>query len=125
MATETVLTTNAIYASHPIVEIDGQYNDMVQSLLIGMDMTESEQGLSAMELKFFNTATVEGRGNDFAFEYNDNDLLSMGKPVKVMTGDHNDPQEIFQGVISGLEMIVEKDQQPVLNILAEDVSTLR
>ncbi len=43
MTTETELTTNDIYVSHPIVEIDGQYNDMVQSLLIGMDMTVSER----------------------------------------------------------------------------------
>lgn len=120
MTTETALTTNDIYVSYPLVEIDGEYNDMVQSLLVGMDMTESEHGMSAMELKFFNSATVENRGNDFAFEFSDNTLLSMGKPVRVMTGDHNDPQEIFQGVISGLEMVVKEDQQPILNVLAED-----
>ena len=121
MTTEAELTTNDIYVSYPLVEIDGEYNDMVQSLLAGMDMTESEQGLSAMELKFFNSATVENSGNSFAFEFSDNTLLSMGKPVKVMTGDHNDPQEIFQGVISGLEMVIEENQQPVLNVLVEDV----
>jgi len=120
MPAEAALSTHDIYVSYPIVEVDGQINDMVQTLLSGMDMTESEYGLSAMELKFFNTATVEGRGNDFAFESNDNNLLSIGKSIKVWTGDHNDPEEIFRGVISGLEMVIEQDQQPLLHVLAED-----
>lgn len=120
MPQETTLSNNEIYDSSPIVEIDGQSNDMVQSLLIGMDMSESEHGLSALELKFSNTATIEDHGIDFAFEYSDNDLLSIGKAITVRTGDHSDPQEIFQGVVSGLEIVFDQDQQPLLNLLAED-----
>lgn len=120
MSSELALSTNDIFISSPIVEVDGQVDDMVQTLLIGMDMTESEQGLSSMELKFINTATLEGRGNDFAFEYSDNDLLSIGKPIKVWTGDHNDPKEIFRGTISGIEMVIGGFREPRLHVLAED-----
>lgn len=120
MSAETALSLNDIYISSPIVEVDGQINDMVQSLLIGMDMTESEHGLTAMELRFFNTATIEGHGNDFAFEYGNNDLLSFGKSVTVWSGDHDDPEEIFRGVISGLELVMEETKEPQLLVLAED-----
>lgn len=120
MPNETALSTNDIFVSSPIVEVDGQVNDMVQTLMVGMDMTESEQGMSSLELKFINTATLEGRGNDLAFEYSDNDLLSIGKPIKVWTGDNNDPEEIFRGTISGLEMVIEEFKEPRLQVMAED-----
>lgn len=120
MPSESALSTNDIFVSSPIVEVDGQINDMVQTLMVGMDMTESEQGMSSLEMKFINTATLEGRGNDLAFEYSDNDLLSIGKPIKVWTGDHNDPEEIFRGTISGLEMVIEEFKEPRLHVLAED-----
>lgn len=124
MTEEVALSTGPIYAPSPIVEVDGQTNDMIQTLLLSMDITESESGLSAVELKFDNTATVNRQGNDYAFEYSDNDLLSLGKSIKIKTGDHNDPQELFQGVISGLEMVVEQGQQPRLIVLAEDALQL-
>jgi phage protein D len=120
MSAEAALSSNEIYASYPIIEIDGQVDDMVQQLLLVMSMSESEHGLTAMELKFFNSATVEGTGNDFAFEYSDNDLLSLGKILKVWTGDHNDPQEIFRGTISGLEFETPENEQPCITVLAED-----
>jgi len=120
MTAEAALSNDEIYSAVPIVEIDGQVNDMVQSLFVGMDMSESDHGMAAMELRFFNTATVEQQGNDFAFEFADNDLLSIGKSLRVMAGDQNDPQEIFHGTITGIEMVVEQDQQPVLIVLAED-----
>lgn len=104
MANEAVLSENDIYIAIPIIEVDGQVNDMVQNLLIGMDMTETDQGMSSLELNFINSATVEGRGNDLAFEYSDNDLLSIGKSVKVCAGDQSNLEEIFRGTITALEM---------------------
>ncbi len=120
MNAEVALSNNDIYSAVPIVEIDGQVNDMVQTLFFAMNLAESDQGMVAMELSFFNTATVDQQGNDFAFEFADNDMLSIGKSLRVMAGDQSDPQEIFQGTITGIEMVVEQDQQPVLTVLAED-----
>ena len=117
---EAALSRNDIYTAVPIVEIEGQVNDMVQTLFHGMDMVESERGMSAMELRFFNSATVDQEGNDFAFEYADNTLLSIGNSLRVLAGDQIDPQELFLGTITGIEIMVERDQQPVLTVLAED-----
>jgi uncharacterized protein len=117
---EAILSRHDIYLPVPVIEVDGQINEMVQNLLIGMDMTETDQGMSSLELTFTNSATVEGRGNDLAFEYNDNDLLSLGKPVKVWAGDRSDPEEIFRGTITGLELQMGEAAEPKLTVLAED-----
>ncbi|MCP4181738.1 MAG: phage late control D family protein [Hyphomicrobiales bacterium] len=120
MTEEAVLSTGPIYTPRPVLEVDGQTDDMIQTLLLSMDITESDHGLSAVELKFNNTATVNSQGNDYAFEYSDNDLLSLGKSMIIRAGDQNDPQELFRGVISGIEMLVHGGQQPRLIVLAED-----
>ncbi len=120
MTDEIQLTPNQIYSTRPVIEIDGQRNEMIQSLFTGMDMSESDQGMSSLELSFENSATVGEHGNDFAFEYSDNDLLSLGKRISVLAGDANAPQELFTGRISAIEMIMSEDRQPGLIVLAED-----
>lgn len=120
MTDEAVLTRNPIYSTLPVVEIDGRTDEMVQTLLVAMEVTESEQGLSALEMRFDNSATIHSRGNAYAFEYGDNDQLSLGKSITVRAGDRRDPRELFQGTISGLEMIIAQQAQPLLVVLAED-----
>jgi len=120
MTNEAALSLNDIYLAIPIIEVDGQINDMVQNLLVAMEMTETDQGMSALELSFTNSATVAGRGNDLAFEYSDNDLLSLGKAIKVWAGDHSNPEEIFRGTITGLEIQMGRATEPRLLVLAED-----
>ncbi|MCJ8500106.1 phage late control D family protein [Desulfatitalea alkaliphila] len=120
MSSETALASASIYIARPIIEVDGQADDMVQRLLISMQLSESDQGMAALELRFFNSATVQGRGNDLAFEYTDNALLSLGKPIRVWAGDNRDPVKIFQGTITALEMHMSGSGEPELTVLAED-----
>ncbi len=117
---QTALTDKVIYDPRPTVEVDGERNEMLQQLIVGMEVRAQEGGLSAAELRFRNTATLEDRGNDYAFENADNDILSLGKTITVYTGDRNDPEEIFRGTITALEFICEPPQQPELVVLAED-----
>ncbi len=120
MTEETELTPNTIYRARPIIEINGQQNEMVQTLLLSMEMNENENGLSSAELCFSNTSDVANNGIDLAFEYSDEDALSLGNTVKIQTGDENDPREIFNGIISGLELSMENGKQPELSVFAED-----
>ena len=120
MGNEAALSQSDIYIARPVIEVDGQINDMVQSLLTSMDLSESDQGMAAIELNFTNSATVEGRGNDLAFEYPDNDLLSLGKSIRVWAGDNRQPVEIFNGTITALEMRMDSASEPKLMVLAED-----
>ena len=120
MATEPALASGIIYRARPTIEIDGQRDERVQTLLTAMEMQEAEAGFSSLELRFRNTSTLEQNGVGFAFEYSEHDLLSLGKSIKILAGDESDPQEIFRGVISGLELVLEQQQEPELIVLAED-----
>jgi phage protein D len=120
MTTELALASGIIYRAHPTIEIDGQRDERVQTLLLAMEMQEAEGGLSSLELRFRNTSTLEQQGVDFAFEYSEHDLLSLGKSIRILAGDESDPQEIFRGIISGLELVMEQKQEPELIVLAED-----
>lgn len=120
MSAETELSAGTIYQAEPLIEINGQQNSMVQALLLGMMMNEAEGGLSSLQIRFRNTAVVEREGVDLAFEYSDMDLLSLGNSIKILAGDQEDPQEIFRGIISGLELNIDQGEQPVLTVLAED-----
>lgn len=120
MTNEAALSQSDIYIARPIIEVDDQINDMVQGLLKSMDLSESDQGMSSLELSFSNSAAMEGRGNDLAFEYSDNTLLSLGKSIRVWAGDNNEPVEIFKGTITAIEMQMDGTSEPKLMVLAED-----
>lgn len=120
MPEETPLTQSVIYQARPVVEVEGERNPMVQQLLQGLELRESEGGLSALEMRFVNAALTEREGVEYAFEYSDLDLLSLGKSVRILAGDESDPMEIFRGRISGLEFVLREGGGPELVVLAED-----
>jgi phage protein D len=109
---------SAIYSARPTVRIAGEANDKTTELLLGMEMTEQEGGMSSLELRFSNIASDPGGGSDLAFE--DEAVLRLGAEIAVYSGDVTAPQEIFQGKITGLELIFEKNAPPELAVLAED-----
>ena len=120
MSAEPQIANEGIYSARPLIEVNGRSDAMVQRLLVAMQMNESGGGLSSLELRLQNTAHMEQQGVDYAFEFSDNDALSLGNEIKVFSGDESDPQEIFHGKISGLELIIKEDSQPELIVLAED-----
>ncbi|MBE9063963.1 phage late control D family protein, partial [cf. Phormidesmis sp. LEGE 11477] len=101
------------------VQIDGQRFAKVSELLLAMEMTEQVGGLSCLELRFSNVAS-EPMGAGFAFE--DNQILKLGAAVKVYGGDETQPQELFQGYITGLEADFGEKSPPELVVLAEDAA---
>ena len=55
------------------------------------------------------------------FETDANDALALGAQIRLVAGDTHDPQEVFQGKISGLELVLDGASAPKLIVLAEDV----
>jgi Bacteriophage probable baseplate hub protein len=86
--------------------------------LLGMEMRESEGGMSSIELRFSNFGSFAGSLADFVFE--DGAVLKLGAEVKVFAGDVTSPTEIFRGKITGLEQRFPGDGPPDLIALAED-----
>lgn len=117
---EATLSERAVYRARPTLRVDNREDEQVQELLIGMAMTEREEGLSALELRFSNVASRPDGGADLAFETLASPL-QLGKSLAVYAGDDHAPQEIFQGHITGLEAVFPEKEPPELVVLAEDL----
>ena len=83
-----------------------------------MELNEKESGLSALELRFSNIASLTSGTVEFAFE--DEDSLKLGDRIAVYAGDENAPTEIFSGIVTGLEADFPENDVPTLTALAED-----
>ena len=116
---ESPLASLAFYSATPTIQINGASDDKVTSLLLAMEMRESEGGMSALELRFTNYLSLSSGGGDFAFE--DGSLLKLGAAVQVYAGDVTSPPEIFRGKITALESRFLRDGAPELVVLAEDL----
>jgi phage protein D len=116
---EQALASSAVYTATPTVRVDSQDSPKATQLLIGMEMTEAEGGMSAMELRFSNVASDDQGSADLAFE--DDSVLKLGAKVAVSCGAASDQQEIFQGLITGLEVDFPRGSPPELVVLAEDM----
>ena len=108
------------YNALPRVEIDRHEEPMAAVLLQSMEMTESEGGMSSLEMSFRNAGNVENSGNEMPFETSANTRIALGAELRVVTGPHHDPQEIFTGRVTGLELVLDGAEVPRLVVLAED-----
>jgi len=115
---ERALSSRPVYSARPTVRIDGRASDKVTQLLGTMRITESEGGMSSLELGLDNTARTDDGRTDLAFE--DESLLRFGTAISIHAGDENAPQEIFRGLVTGLEAGFEGAAGPELLLLAED-----
>jgi len=115
---ERAVSELAFYSARPTVRIDSQEYPKVGELMVSMEMTEREGGLSSLELRCTNVAS-DGNGNA-ALAFEDDSILRLGARIAVYAGEETAPSEIFQGIITGLEADFPTDGTPTLVALAED-----
>jgi Bacteriophage probable baseplate hub protein len=115
---EQPTSTSAVYSARPTVRVDGQEYATVSELIELMDLTESEGGMSALELRLTNRATDDDWHSAEAFA--DDSVLRLGAKLSVYAGDESAPVEIFQGLVTGLETEIPADGAPTMVVLAED-----
>jgi phage protein D len=116
--TERALSRDAVYPATPTLRVEGQANVRVTRLLTRMRLTESEGGMSAAEIRFDNVASETGGGTELAFE--DEQIIKLGTSISVYGGDDSSPQELFRGLVTGLEATFSEESSPELLVLAED-----
>lgn len=115
---EQAVAAFPIYNPTPTLRIDEREFVRVRELVIAMDVCESEGGLSTLVLRLSNMASNPQGGADFAFE-NEEDL-KLGSSIALYAGDATAPQEIFRGVVTGLEADFPGEGPPELVVYAED-----
>lgn len=108
----------AVYSALPTLRIGGQEYPEVTQLMQSLDMTEREGGMSSLELRVINWASDDQGNADYAFEAGD--VLKLGAQIAIYGGDENAPQEIFRGLVTGLEGEYPEGEPPSLVVLAED-----
>ena len=108
----------ALAFERPTVQVDEQEWAEVSELMLSMEMTEKEGGLSALELRMSNVSTEDDGRTAFAFE--DDSILKLGAHIAIYSGDVAEPREIFRGAITGLEADFPAEDSPTLLVLAED-----
>lgn len=115
---ETSVSASAIYRARPTLRFDGAENLRASELLQAMQMDEGEGGMSTLELRLSNWASVVGGSAEIAFPAGS--VLSLGAAIEAYAGDESEPREIFRGRISAIEVQFTTGEPPEITVLAED-----
>jgi len=115
---ETALSSRDVYSARPTLRVAGREERRLSDLVIAMEMRESEGGLSALELRLSNVVSLPGGSAEQAFE--DESIVRLGSRLEIYGGDEEAPQEIFSGLVTGLEAEFPAKAPPELVLLAED-----
>jgi len=115
---EAALSSQALYSARPTVRLNDNANDRLTGMLLAFEVTEQEDGLSAVELELSNQYSRPDGTADYAFE--DEAILKLGDRLGIYSGDESGPTEIFSGTISALEAKFGDEKPPTLTVLAED-----
>lgn len=107
-----------VFTARPTFRLDGTEHERLAALVTSMVMTEQEGGLSSLELRLANSASISDGSAEYAFDAGGE--LDFGKELVVGAGDSLAPVEIFRGLVTGLEGVFSEDAPPELIVLAED-----
>jgi phage protein D len=110
--------TPAIVTLRPTVQFNGRAHDRITELLVGMRMIEAEGGMSGLELRLLDIASLEDGSAEYAFD--DEQIVGLGASVEVYTGEEDAPQELFRGKVTALEWTGDDHEPPTLTLHAED-----
>jgi phage protein D len=83
-----------------------------------MTMNEQEGGLSSLELRLSNSASLHDGSAEYAFDAGGE--LAFGAELILGAGDSSAPVEIFRGFVTGIEGVFDQDAPPQIIVLAED-----
>lgn len=108
----------AAYRATPAIRLNGDENARLASLIAGMIVTEQVGGLSSLELRLTNVASLHGGDAETAFDAGGD--LELGAELTIGAGDSTAPVEIFRGAVTALEGVFAEDGAPELVVLAED-----
>ena len=115
---EVAVTPLDVYNPTPTVRVDEQARPRMSELIIDMDVTETDGGLSSLALRLSNVASVEGGRADRAFE--DEREIRLGSRIVLYAGSVTEPQEIFRGTVTAFEAEFPEHAPPEIVVLAED-----
>lgn len=115
---ESSLSKAEVFGARPTIRLAGAEDLRATTLMTAMRMEESEGGMSRLELRLSNWASLEDGKAEYAFGLGAK--LKLGASIEVYSGDQAQPREIFKGSITAVEAEYSKGE-PELTVLAEDI----
>jgi phage protein D len=106
------------YSARPTLSLNGQSPERLTSLLTTLAVCEQSGGLSSLELRLTNAASLNSGSAEYAYDAGGD--LRFGAELIVGAGDTTAPIEIFRGLVTGIEGVFSGDRPPELVVLAED-----
>lgn len=117
-ANEVPVSQHAIYVARPTIEVDGQSLERVTLGLLALDMTESVDGLAALELRLSNWVSTSQGNAELAFDAGS--PLWLGSQLRVHAGALDEQALIFEGQVSALTFEAGLGRPPAMHVHAED-----
>lgn len=115
---ERPLSAQPVRSARPTIRVGDREQALVSELALSMRMTESEGGMSRLELRLSQVASERGGGARTGV-FEDEAVLRLGVALTIYAGEEDRPQEIFRGRVTGLEATF-SEGPPELVVLAED-----
>jgi phage protein D len=106
-----------LYAARPTIKVAGRERAELSAALMAMAVTETTEGLFALEATFGNWGAAQG---EVGFVYFDRALLDFGAQLEVQIGAGAAEGPVFAGRISALEGRYPGQRPPEILVLAED-----
>ncbi|MBB4099191.1 phage late control D family protein [Sphingomonas kyeonggiensis] len=106
------------YSARPTVQIGGQDLPLLSANLKSFRMREALGGMSSLELAIYDVLSFADGSAGFGATAAS--PLKLGATIKVYVGDTFAPQEVFDGVVTGIEVEAGPGSAPVFTLLAED-----
>jgi phage protein D len=106
-----------LYAARPAIKLADRERPELAAALISLTVTETDQGLYALEATFGNWGSD---GQEVGFLYFDRALFDFGVAIAVEIGAGEAEGAIFKGVITALEGRFPGRRPPEILVLAED-----
>jgi phage protein D len=108
----------AVRAFRPTVTINGEAFPALSANIFRMRVREAAGGLASLELTLVDVVSFgDGTGG---YGATGSAALRLGAEIRIGGGDTGEPQEIFQGVITGIECELGPNTSPLFTVLAED-----
>ncbi len=110
----------AMYSARPTVRIGTMEYPLLSSQITDMRMRERLGGMSSLEITFTDWITASDGTTGYGAS-GDDQPFQLGEEIAIYAGATSSPQEIFAGLITGLENEMSSDSGPQITVLAEDL----
>ena len=113
------MTDPVVGLSTPVFSIDGELARDLARDCVRLEVEEGLDGLRTMKAHF---VAVDGgaTGPPDPMLYVDGKVIDFGKPIEVSVGADDTQRTVFDGVVSGLELVLGDSEPPRMVVFAED-----